>query len=216
MQKADLIIMGIKDEKPYAWDAYSEMTGMVRIDFNQDVTILDSAENGITYMKIKRPLKSKETTKDNDIFKGDNNFLWAFGDKDKTEEILCEDYHWTNRGCRLLNTLGIKPETDGKNASRLTATTPATTPPTIPVSKAIIDEVHLGVIDENFPYSVWLDAEETVQLKWNFDEENISLQFIAPTTGWIEIGFSQTSSMSGFNYRRKVEQRNLRIELSLG
>ncbi|XP_077973649.1 DBH-like monooxygenase protein 1 homolog [Styela clava] len=67
MQKADLIIMGIKDEKPYAWDAYSEMTGMMRIDINQDVTILNSAENGTTYMKIKRPLKSKDTTKDNEI-----------------------------------------------------------------------------------------------------------------------------------------------------
>nr|XP_039261995.1 DBH-like monooxygenase protein 1 homolog [Styela clava]XP_039261997.1 DBH-like monooxygenase protein 1 homolog [Styela clava] len=189
MQKADLIIMGMKDGKPYAWDAYSEMTGMVRIDFDQDVTILDSAENGTTYMKIKRSLKSEDTTKDNDILKGDNNFLWAFGDKDKTEEILSEDYHWTNRGYRLLNTLGIKPETD--------ATMPTTTQPTTPVSKANIDEVHLGVIDENFPYSIWLDAEETVHLKWNFDEENISMQFIAPTTGWIGIGFSQTSSMSG-------------------
>ncbi|XP_039261999.2 DBH-like monooxygenase protein 1 homolog isoform X2 [Styela clava] len=189
MQRADLIMMGIKDGKPYAWDAYSEMTGTVRIDFDQDVIILDSAENGTTYMKIKRPLKSKDTTKDNEIFKGDNNFLWAFGGKDKTKETTEEDYHWTNRGYRLLNTLGIKPETD--------ATKPTTKQPTTLVSKANIDEVHLGVIDENFPYSIWLDTEETVHLKWNFDEENISLQLIAPTTGWIGIGFSQTSSMSG-------------------
>ncbi|XP_077973283.1 DBH-like monooxygenase protein 1 homolog isoform X2 [Styela clava] len=181
MQKADLIIMGMKDGKPYAWDAYSDMTGMVRIDFHQDVKILDSAENGTTYMKIKRPLKSEDTTKDNEIFKGDNNFLWAFGDKDKTKEITTEDYHMTNRGYRILNTLGMKPETDVTSS----------------VLKASMDEVHLGVTDEDFPYNIWLDTGKTVHLKWNFDEKNISLQFIAPTMGWIGIGFSQTTSMAG-------------------
>nr|XP_039262006.1 DBH-like monooxygenase protein 1 homolog [Styela clava] len=67
-KKADLIMMGMKDGKPYAWDAYSDMTGMVQIDFDQDVTILDSAENGTTYMKIKRSLKTKDATRDNEIF----------------------------------------------------------------------------------------------------------------------------------------------------
>lgn len=230
MAGADLIIGGVRSEKPYVWDCYARRNGPPTIDLEQNVQVLDGAENAThTRITVKRPLTSNNVF-DQAITSEKIILLWAFGSIDKDKAWNLQDYHQQNRGSVELVLLAgqdipintdssvsmssstTKPDPPSPTTIMETVTTRApqtirmtsriqmksTTQPFPTRSEASRQFISSDqYVTDGFPFAAALDESSSVVFLWDFDDTAITMQLIAPTMGWIGLGFSRSASMNG-------------------
>nr|XP_039261856.1 uncharacterized protein LOC120338002 isoform X5 [Styela clava] len=204
MKDADLIIVGVaRDGEPYVFDTFADENGVPEEDRYQDVKILRSSESrGETVIVFQREIDTMDSY-DNKIPEGRLNVLWAYGDDDIGSDIRSSDHHGRNRGIKVMSFIpgendDFIEDVEPTRTSITTTTNRAVEPTPVTFNEDTTAEPQSN--DSDDPIRVFLDSDETFELLWTIEDENIILQVKAPTLGWIGIAISEDEQRTGGDF----------------
>ncbi|XP_039261852.2 uncharacterized protein LOC120338002 isoform X1 [Styela clava] len=192
MTGADMMIGGIDNGSQYVYDTFAEVNGVPKVDAFEDVVLLVAYENSThTTLVFSRSLNT-EDPEDAIIKGGMTNVIWAFGKNDMTDIPRRTDYHFENKGSKLIKLYPDQIEhVDSKKEIKT-----GRSESTIQAANTLESTQQLFRLKPVPPKSVSLD-NGTVHLQWSADENEIIMQVVAPTLGWVGFGFSMDESMKG-------------------